>query len=400
MIFSPWLTRCPALLYHPDRNPGRESEVTARFQRIQSAHEVLTDIHERTKYDANRIVPNPYRTGGNPRGNPWSGVSSQFPTPPKPPTARSRHPPPPSAGAQRYKNFETPKHPASQTAHEGAEARRSTYEAWERMNPSWKPGSGHSKPSPQPKKAPKAAANDSHTSKPSARAGTHGQNPTKKGFMPNTPGGDEPAAPKGAYSTYREKPAHPPQPSSDSYTHIPEQHAEDSFKYSMPKPTPAQFEPRISTPYATHGGEKFNPFEAVNLNRSKSTRAPSGRYSSGGIPRVGSDPNLKSPQRPQSQGPGFKKPDSTYSAPDSDDSSSDESPYMKKKTPPRASATTAGTRTFAKARSFTGSRTTNTPFPAPSTDGQPSGYSQPQNTSKSSILESYHVYDKLVENIS
>lgn len=57
---------------------------------------MLTDPHERAKYDSNRIrTNNIYRTGGNQRGNPWANVSSQFPTPPKPPTARARPPQPP-----------------------------------------------------------------------------------------------------------------------------------------------------------------------------------------------------------------------------------------------------------------------------------------------------------------
>jgi hypothetical protein len=257
-----------------------------------------------------------------------------------------------------------------------------------------KPGPGFAKPAPPPRRTPRAGPDDGHTSRPSSHASTHGQNPSKKGFMPNTPGGDEPAAPKGAYATHREKPAHAPPPSSDSYTHMHEHHMDessrDSFRQPAPKPNPVQFEPRISTPYATHGGEKFNPFETVNMSRSKSTRVPSARYSSGGLPRVGSDPNLNSPKRPQSQGPGFKKPDSTYAAPDSDDSSSDEGPHIRKKATPRGPTTTAGTRPFAKARSFTGSRTTTAPFPAPFTDGQPSGYSQPQNTGKSSILKFHH----------
>ncbi|ORY03865.1 DnaJ domain-containing protein, partial [Clohesyomyces aquaticus] len=40
-----------ALKYHPDRNPGRESEFVTKFQQIQAAHEVLSDPQLRLKYD-------------------------------------------------------------------------------------------------------------------------------------------------------------------------------------------------------------------------------------------------------------------------------------------------------------------------------------------------------------
>jgi len=63
---------------------------------------------------------------------------------------------------------------------------------------------------------------------------------------------------------------------------------------------PMVHEPRISTPYATHGGEKFNPFESTNINRSKSTRERHDRFDDSHIPRTGSDSNLNSPQRARS----------------------------------------------------------------------------------------------------
>ena len=129
-------TQLQALTYHPDRNPGRESEVTAQFQRIQSAHEVLIDATERAKYDAGRRAGRTYGStysGGVPsgrRGNPWASAGSQWAPPPKPPTARQ---PPPSAGAQRYKNFETPRTSANYAAQEGPGARKANYEGWESM---------------------------------------------------------------------------------------------------------------------------------------------------------------------------------------------------------------------------------------------------------------------------
>jgi hypothetical protein len=121
----------------------------------------------------------------------------------------------------------------------------------------------------------------------------------RRGFMPNTPGGDEPAAPRGAYfTTQRAAPEPPPVPPRNPSPIPPTSSA------SKPVPDPLnQFrdpvpknQPRTSTPYSTHGGEKFNPFESANVGRSKSTRQPEQpKY----VPRAGSDPNLGSPQQKQ-----------------------------------------------------------------------------------------------------
>lgn len=361
-----------ALQYHPDRNPGRESEVTSAFQKIQSAHEVLTDQQERAKYDANRVRPaNRYQTGGNQRGNPWSNVSSQYPTPPKPPTARNR-PPPPSAGAQRYKNFETPRQSANQSAQEGPEARRSTYAAWEHMrNAGTKtgPGANTRDPPPVPNRAPQSGRGDGGSSTrpyPKATPGydefrqnyspgasphrraqsTSAQN--RKGFMPNTPVGDEPAAPRNAYFTERKSAQAPnPPPRNTAPPPPPPTPVVDPLRQFREKAN-APYEPRLSTPYATHGGEKLNPFESSNMSRSKSTREPRDRsdQSSQNIPRAGSDSNLNSPNhRPRRNT--NSRPNQAYAAPasGSDSSSSDAGPELKTRS--------YESRPFAKARNYT-----------------------------------------------
>lgn len=121
--------------------------------------------------------------------------------------------------------------------------------------------------------------------------------------MPNTPGGDEPAAPMGAYFTGRNKPHAPPDP--------PPRQAVPPMFNSTSNPTPdplRQFrerdrpsvEPRVSTPYASHGGEKTTLFGSANMSRSKSTRDSSDRVDQEFVPRTGSDPNLSSPHRAQS----------------------------------------------------------------------------------------------------
>ncbi|CAG8952202.1 hypothetical protein HYFRA_00000942 [Hymenoscyphus fraxineus] len=287
-----------ALTYHPDRNPGRETQVTAQFQLIQSAHEVLTDTQERAKYDANRRTA-AYRpsytgpTSSGVRGNPWQNAGSQFPPPPKPSGTR-RAAPPPSEGAKRYQQFNNAAPKASQySAQEGAEARRSTYAAWEHMRPDHtrKPAPTRATPSRKPPPPPRQTPNAGHTP---------GVSPQRKGFMPNTPGGDEPAAPRGAYfTTQRAAPEPPPVPPRNPSPINPSASTTNAgadplnqFRDQRP-----QFEPRTSTPYATHGGEKFNLHESANIGRSKSTRESA---TTKDVPRTGSDPNLGSPLRTRS----------------------------------------------------------------------------------------------------
>ncbi|KAH9207719.1 hypothetical protein DL95DRAFT_48865 [Leptodontidium sp. 2 PMI_412] len=328
-----------ALTYHPDRNPGRENEVTAKFQKIQSAHEVLCDPQERAKYDANRLRGSS-RYGGmssGVRGNPWSNAASQYPPPPKAPTARQR-PPPPSTGARRYEKFATPNPSAYQASQEGPQARKDTYEAWEKVRhqkptPGDGSGAGPGKswksPQPPPRGTPQSGREESNAKRhaPPPRAGPGFEEfreanssprrsqstntASRKGFMPNTPGGgDEPPAPMGAYFTERNKPMVPPEvPPREPREQIPKEPSmRERPQSSQPIPNPLkQFqdkpmgnEPRISTPYATHGGEKFNPFESTNINRSKSTRERHDRFDDNYIPRTGSDSNLNSPQRARS----------------------------------------------------------------------------------------------------
>lgn len=119
--------------------------------------------------------------------------------------------------------------------------------------------------------------------------------------MPNTPGGDEPAASKGAYFTTRTAPPEPP----------PRNHMAGEPYQARPDPLRKFRDGEVDdgalpnlekryTPYATHGGEKFNPFEDTNINRSKSTRVPSSKTGPKNIFKAGSDPNLASSRQPRS----------------------------------------------------------------------------------------------------
>lgn len=119
--------------------------------------------------------------------------------------------------------------------------------------------------------------------------------------MPNTPGGDEPAAPRGAYFTTRAAPPEPP-PRNPPAEETPNNVGADplqQFRDGEDGDKVPNLEKRY-TPYATHGGEKFNPFESANpntLNRAKSSRTSTGKSTSKNVPRVGSDPDLFSPRQ-------------------------------------------------------------------------------------------------------
>lgn len=107
-----WLTFffCPALKYHPDRNPGKELDFVTKFQSIQAAHEILSDPQQRLKYDTERL-----RAGyGKYYAAPKANTSRKAPTSHN--STSSSKPPPfytrpqsfqngPSSGAQRYASY-------------------------------------------------------------------------------------------------------------------------------------------------------------------------------------------------------------------------------------------------------------------------------------------------------
>lgn len=344
--------------HHPDRNPGREDEVIADFQRIQSAHEVLTDVQERAKYDAHRMrgatgFRNGYAnysgnysggTSSGMKGNPWSNVSSQYPTPPKPPTRARPTPAAPSAGAQRYNAFKPPTTSAYQAAQNQPRSRQDTYEAFDKMKnrKPMGPGNGWAAPQPPPRGTPRSGQEESNArakvaaekaeaervraeterARSTARPGfneyresnsSQHRSPSK-GFQPNTPGGDEPPAPRGAYSTSRDKPMAPPPPPrqpQSAFTTFVTPDPLQQFRKDIPST-----ETRSSQPYNTHGGEKFSLHGSPNMGRSKSQREGNGRFDDTQVPRTGSESNLSSPQRARSSAYRSAKParqDSTSS---------------------------------------------------------------------------------------
>lgn len=313
--------RASALKYHPDRNPGREAAANSMFQTIQAAHEVLTDPEQRAKYDTMRLknasgVRYPAygssSTSGT-RGNPWSSAGSEWAPPPKPPPPRDseRRRPPPSSGAQRWNHF--PPNGTIPNPNADAESRRQTYQAWERMRPqqsrarpsqsSREESSGYRRAtSPKPSKPDydgyrDGATHHSPRTSPS-RSSSSRYSFKKASFMPGSSGGDEPSA-STAYSNYRSTRAstakrYTPEPPPRNTAPV------DPLK-QFRETASGPFEPRQSTPYATHGGEKTNPFEAINISRGKSTRIRSDKAdppSAEGFSRRGSNDRARSESPP------------------------------------------------------------------------------------------------------
>ncbi|KAJ1333695.1 DnaJ domain-containing protein [Microdochium nivale] len=300
-----------AMKWHPDRNPGREADVSPRFQLIQSAHEILSDEVQKRQYDEARgSVKGRYTGASGVRGNPWADAAKDFAPPPR------RHPqqpssssssqarPRPSSGAQRYANFTNAMPKSSRTTPEDdAHLRKTTASAFESMR------SGRSKvpPPPTPPRAPTGATQPPRAQQPppppprtasqaqKAQA-SFGNSSRKTGFHPHAPGvGDEPPVTSKNYFTDRTHSQHyePPRPEP---TEIPNTTQASS---GIPDPL-SQFrengtDRRSSTPYTTGKGEKTSLFPgSPALGRAASTRSP--------IPRK-DVPNNTQPQRPRSSSP-------------------------------------------------------------------------------------------------
>ena len=248
-----------ALLYHPDRNAGKEEEFVPKFQAIQTAHEVLGDPAQKAKYDADR------RKAGL-----FSGARPTPPTPGNPYTANSSYPPPPRrtqpgtwqrpqpaaststaqgatpSGADRFSSFTRG---APTARKDPAQDRTNAFRAWQNMNspqerpaqfqpgtrnvpPTSAPQPSPNRPRPPPRQDTKLPSEEEiragmNYRKPppqydgsrteerqsawasfqQANAGKPGVNrtrttrtPKKQGFDPNAPGSDERPAGGGNYA--------------------------------------------------------------------------------------------------------------------------------------------------------------------------------------------------------
>ncbi|KAL2754280.1 hypothetical protein ACRALDRAFT_2028735 [Sodiomyces alcalophilus JCM 7366] len=260
-----------ALLYHPDRNPGREAEVNSKFQTIQAAHEILSDPQLKAKFDASRPRSR-YPTASGVRGNPWQNAGANFPPPPRR-TGPTRNPPP--SGAQKYRNFAGAAPTAKAHAREDPmEAKRNAWHAFEQMRPNSQGKSAYAqtkanppeppqRPSPQ---KPSRPVPRTPAQKERAEAAFGGR---KSQYAPQSSphAGDEPAA--GPSATQ----------SRNRHTYDPAATPDRTPRDSIPDPL-AQFrgyDKRQSSPYYSSSGERTNPFDGASINRTKSTRETSRR---------------------------------------------------------------------------------------------------------------------------
>ncbi|KAL8942807.1 MAG: hypothetical protein Q9211_001236 [Gyalolechia sp. 1 TL-2023] len=318
-----------ALKYHPDRNPGKELEFNSKFQAIQAAHEVLTDPQQRAKYDSDRIrkgMLHPYTSPVRPNPPPRAAASN-FPPPPRrtPQASANTNIPPQSAtGANRYTNsMRNDPVSAHKAFSEDAKARANAFKAWEQM----RHGQGvppQARPVPprptktaafQPREAgsypPKESAQrpawdqtkEPHPGIPKMARSNTTRTPKKSGFAPGFSAGDEPPArntsayfnvakgerPEIARPEFEPRPNPPPPPANQRST----AKRPDPMKAFRPQPgaeDPFASNERISTPYATSGGEKTY-FTSTGLGRATTARegpASSEIYDSEPMDRNGS----------------------------------------------------------------------------------------------------------------
>ncbi|KAH8680887.1 hypothetical protein BX600DRAFT_504636 [Xylariales sp. PMI_506] len=279
-----------ALKWHPDRNPGKEEEVNAKFQSIQSAYEILVDPSLRKQYDdARNKSSSRYPGASGVRGNPWANAGSNFPPPPRRGAAAgttSSNQPRPSSGASRYSNFTKNAPQADKPSQTGdTEAH---YRAWQGMrNGNRRPTNP---PPPPPRRAPTAArepkTSDSENipktafQKQKAQA-SFGNSSRRPGFTPRSPElGDEPPVTNKNYYTDRTH--------TNIFNETTSNNARQNRQTFATADPLAQFrgastDDRQSTPYATPGGEKTSLFdEEPGISRAKSHREPSRSTEKGG----------------------------------------------------------------------------------------------------------------------
>ncbi|KAI1430931.1 hypothetical protein GGR50DRAFT_700692 [Xylaria sp. CBS 124048] len=301
-----------ALKYHPDRNPGRETEVNPKFQVIQSAHEILTDATQKRQYDESRQLYTTRYTSSGVKGNPWQDAAKAYDPPPR------RQPNPatrPTSGAQRYESFTAsmPRTTRPRAQADDTQFRRNNADAWANLRPNSTRKNAQPPPSPTPGKtapgrAPTFATRDTkpgpipvppQTAYQKKKADAAFGTTKKTGFAPRAQGADEPPVTNKNYFTDRThsylftEPDDVPETSSSSRAtpaaagNTFEQYFATATNLSgQPKESPIP-DNRQRTPYHTPGGEKTSLFDSnPGLGRSTSTRMPPRNEMPGMFPRT------------------------------------------------------------------------------------------------------------------
>ncbi|KAL8649302.1 MAG: hypothetical protein Q9226_005634 [Calogaya cf. arnoldii] len=302
-----------ALKYHPDRNPGKELEFNSKFQAIQAAHEVLTDPAQRARYDADRRKNGMLHTYSSPlRPNPPPrAAASNFPPPPQRTgggPSRTGFAPQSAGGTSRYSAYmRADPNNSYKSPPDDAKARANAFKAWEQMrhgqgvppqarpvpprptkNSTFQPAreAGSFPPQEAPQRPPWDQTKEPHAGFPKMARSNTTRGPKKGGFSPGFSVGDEPPprntsayfnVPKGekpdaSRSNFESRPVPPPPPPASS-----------NQRSSLKRPDPLKpFRPqsatddnlanneRLSTPYATSGGEKT--YFSTSFSRPTSAR--------------------------------------------------------------------------------------------------------------------------------
>lgn len=288
------LTQQLALKYHPDKNPGKEAEFNAKFQAIKTAHDLLSDPHQRLKYDTDRLragygkVSGPPKTNTSRRAQPQS--TAFRPTPPR----SQYHPPPftkpqatsngPSSGAKRYEAHARAGPQSWNKPRDEGQTRADAFKGFSGMRGAagWRgfdPNTGGSSAGgaprqqnqpfgkPRPQSAYEHHQENHRTQNPSSNP----HSPKKRtGYAPGASGDDEPMARNTSAYTSSSRP-------SSMYFDSPPR-APTAKKPVVPDLPhfPPEYE-RASSRYATAGGEKTF-FTSSGLGRSSTVRTPSGGY--------------------------------------------------------------------------------------------------------------------------
>ncbi|KAI1776832.1 hypothetical protein F4818DRAFT_360438 [Hypoxylon cercidicola] len=295
-----------AMLYHPDKNVGKEAEANLKFQTIQSALEILTDPIAKAQYDeARKNHMSRFPRASGVRGNPYQDYGKEFARPPtrrQPATQPQPQPQPqPHSGAQRYRTFakDVPR-TAYSNVREDPQTRKSNADAWERMRSS---STRRAPPPPPPGRAPTSTTRETKPSSSNAvppRTASQQQKAQasfgnrRTGYVPHSPGlGDEPPVPSTNYFTTRTHSSlfDGVTPDTD-YTNV---HTADAPTTPTTPPTAdplAQFKAKFwdgrqSTPYQTPGGEKTSLFDdEPAIGRTASTRSPRTPKMPGAFPQA------------------------------------------------------------------------------------------------------------------
>ncbi|KAG6008361.1 hypothetical protein E4U21_004565 [Claviceps maximensis] len=235
-----------ALKYHPDRNPGREQEVNAKFQIIQAAHEILSDPTEKAKHDSS-FGRGRYSGASGVRGNPWANAGAQFPTPPRRTNAAAgaarntqNNFKNAQSGAQRWQSRFSSGVPPTAKQRFGSddpEGKKNAAKAFENMRKNAQQKKPQAtEPPPPPPRQPPGTGTESARQRAEASFGSR-----KSGYYPrSTMTGDEPSVASHNYSKFERREVPPPPPERPGPNPMPDplsQFRERNDTSSSTKPT-------------------------------------------------------------------------------------------------------------------------------------------------------------------